>query len=809
MKKAKRIILRVLIGVLALFALLWIFVWAYVTYNKSGLIEKVKAGINKKIKDRVDIKDISIDFFRNFPNISVRLSGVTIHDSLYEQHHHEFLNAGTVYAKLRFFSVFSGKPDLDKIIIEDAKVYYYNDSTGYTNRVRIRTADNDPSARKGGNVPDILVKNSRLIFDYPAHRKYHDIELKEMEWKTSNTDSGRIFKININSFVHGLAFNDSLGSYIKGKTLKGQIKLLMVDKKELSLVNARLDIDDHAYDVAGNFFLGPGSHFDLHIKTKNIPFKKAVAVLTEQSQKNFAAYDISKPIDINADLDGSLAYRQIPLAKVTFTVKNADLETAAGKFNKCSFDGFYTNEIISSKPRLNDNSMIQLKNFSCTWQNIPLDSKMLEITNLTTPFIRCDVHSAFDLATLNELTGSNSLMLNKGNGEMQMHYEGSLVSNDSAGIRLDGTISLKNAEATYLPRNMTFRNLAADLEFKEKDLFIRQMHTSAGTTILNMNGSVKNFAGLIYSDPDKLTLNWNVSTPSVDIVDFLGFLGKKNAVVKKSTIHSRVLNVSNKIDRMLQNGTAQLNVQATRVKYKNFNASNVNTSLALLNDKVVLNNARLDHAGGTITMSGSLLDEGVTNQVSLRSNIANVDIPAMLRAFDNFGQDAVTWQNMKGRLTASVNMTTALNDKGGVRPNSMNSTVDFSVKDAELNDFEPFQKISVSVFKKRDFSHVRFAELKNRFEIKGSAINIGKMEIRSNVFTMFVDGVYDTRNGTDMNILLPLSNLKKSDEDEVLINKGKVGMHIRLRAKTGSDGKLNVSWNPLGIKGLFKKKSLR
>ena len=28
-------------------------------------------------------------------------------------------------------------------------------------------------------------------------------------------------------------------------------------------------------------------------------------------------------------------------------------------------------------------------------------------------------------------------------------------------------------------------------------------------------------------------------------------------------------------------------------------------------------------------------------------------------------------------------------------------------------------------------------------------------------------------------------------------NKGKAGVNIRLRAKTGSDGKLNVSWDPL------------
>jgi hypothetical protein len=808
LKKAKRIILRVLGVILALFVALWIFVWAYVTYNKKGLIEKVKAGLNKKILDKVDIKNISIDFFHNFPNISVKLSDVTIHDSLWEQHHHDFLKAGSVYARLRLFSIFSGSPDLGKLIIEDAQVYLYTDSSGYSNLIRTKqgsSSDNSQPTR----IPDITLKNTRVIIDYASRHKLHDIELKELECNTSNTDSGRLLKVRINSMVHGLAFNDSIGTYLKEKPLAGNIELFASNKR-ISLRKAELNIDGQPFDISGEFQTGAESHFDLQIHTQKIPFKKAIGLLTERSQKSFVAYDIKKPIDIDASLNGPMSYRSIPLAKITFVLKDADMETAAGAFSHCSFKGTFTNEIDSGKPRLNDNSMITLNDFSCIWQKIPIDSRSIQITNLTSPFIKCDVHSAFNLADLNELTGSSSVQLSKGAGEMNMHYESSLVSNDSAGTKMDGSIQVKNAELSYIPRNITLKDLSAGIDFKDKDLFIRQLHTLAGTTTLNMNGAIKNFTGLIYNDPDKLTLTWNISTPSIDLVEFLGFLGKKNSARRKASMKTRVMSVSNKVDKMLQDGTAQLNVQASRVKYKSFIASNVVASMALLQDKIILNSARLEHAGGTISISGSMLDEGVSNNVALRSTITNVDIPVMLRSFDNFGQDGITWQNMKGRLNANVVMNSSLTEKGGIRDKSMQSTIDFSLKDAELNNFEPFKKIAVSVFKKRDFSHVRFAELKNKLEIKGSAINIAKMEIRSNVFTMFVDGVYDTKNGTDMNISLPLSNLKKTDDDEVLVNKGKVGLHIKLHATTGDDGKLKISWNPLGkITNLFKKKSSR
>ena len=61
---------------------------------------------------------------------------------------------------------------------------------------------------------------------------------------------------------------------------------------------------------------------------------------------------------------------------------------------------------------------------------------------------------------------------------------------------------------------------------------------------------------------------------------------------------------------------------------------------------------------------------------------------------------------------------------------------------------------------------------------------------------LFVEGIYDTKKGTDMSIQVPVSNLSKT-ENENMEKTGKAGVNIRLRAKTGDDGKLNISWDPL------------
>jgi hypothetical protein len=83
------------------------------------------------------------------------------------------------------------------------------------------------------------------------------------------------------------------------------------------------------------------------------------------------------------------------------------------------------------------------------------------------------------------------------------------------------------------------------------------------------------------------------------------------------------------------------------------------------------------------------------------------------------------------------------------------------------------------------------------------------MEIHSTVLNMFVEGTYDLKKGTDMSIQIPLSNLKEKNINLEEGNHGlksKTGLSVRLRAKTGDDGKLKISWDPFK-KALKNKKA--
>jgi hypothetical protein len=150
-------------------------------------------------------------------------------------------------------------------------------------------------------------------------------------------------------------------------------------------------------------------------------------------------------------------------------------------------------------------------------------------------------------------------------------------------------------------------------------------------------------------------------------------------------------------------------------------------------------------------------------------------------------------------MNADIKLTGLLTDKAQIVPNSLKGTIDFSIMDGQLLDFEPMEKIHETVLKKRDLSEVRFGTLQNSLDIDSTTLTLHRMEMRSTAFTLYAEGTYDLKKGADMSLQVPLSNLKARAGDippESRGNDSKAGLSVHLRAKTDEDGKLKISWDP-------------
>jgi len=453
---------------------------------------------------------------------------------------------------------------------------------------------------------------------------------------------------------------------------------------------------------------------------------------------------------------------------------------------------------------LNDTLQTRARRYSFNKRVSPKVTIVGQTAKNNVPDVRIQMN--VDLPSVTSIANFTSLQFGKGSSVVDISIINSEKAKDTVNGDLNGSIRVSGADIRYLPRDFTLKECNATILFNSNDIIIDSLAAIAGGSALLMNGRTRNLITLGSNDPGTLNMRWKIFSPDLHMNDFKAFLYKGKASSKQSSL-----------DKMFESADVYIQLAATRMDYNHFRATHVKGQVVLQDGGIQLQNVYFNHANGSMELNGEILNGVKSNTVTLHSKMKKMDVPLLFAAFDNFGQDAITKNNLRGSLTANVDFRTAITNQLKLISADTKGSVEFLLENGELNNFEPLIEVSKKAFKKQDFSEIKFADLKNKLDILGTTFIVNPMEIRSTAVTFFVEGVYDFKKGTDMSIQLPLRNLTKNQSNTDLSDevKAKKGISLRLRAKTGDDGKLKVSWDPFrksiknrdGIKKSLEKKN--
>ena len=802
LKKILPIVFKILKVLLVLIIVLYAGAYFYIKANKAKIIKQITEQVSNKLDGKLIIGDADVSIFKKFPRIAVVLKNISLTDSMFAQHKHTFFSAKEAFVNLNIYKLIKKDQPLTGLSLQNANIYFYTDTSGFSNTYLLKgkkdTAGGPKRTSDQINLKRIDLDNVRFVLDDRKREKLHDFDVKELSVKLDDTDGSLNMKTDADILINSLAFNLPKGTFLKGATFAGDFKLKYGKESQvLSFDSIDVKIAGKQFNLSGKFDLGDKNPaFSLNVYARKILYEDVKKLLPARIATSLSMVSLDKPIDAVAKLKGPLRGGE-PSIFAKWEVKNSNMATTFLDFEDASFTGYFSNEVVVGQPRYDPNSIIAVSDFNAKWRGLPVSSHKIEILNLEKPTLTCDLESAFALKDLNEIIPTNSLQLTSGNAAILLSYKGPIEKNTNTNSFLNGKISFKNGTMLYAPRNVELQNLNGLLSFKNSDVYIQNLQGTVLNNKIVMNGTAKNILTLINTTTNNVKIDYNIFSPDLNLNEFTYLLKKRNKVVKRVAASKRSFgDMAVKIDDVLEKSIIDLTLNAQRISYKKFAGNNLNASITLLQDRYVINNVSMQTAGGRMNMTGQLINaSGNYHTASVNASLTGVDVKKLFTAFNNFGQDGVTANNLEGSLTAKVNTSLNINDAGAVLPSSVNGVVDFSLKNGALNNFEPIKKIQNFIFKKRDFDNIRFAELKDKLEIKNGDIKINKMEIQSTVLTLFVEGMYGKKSGTDLSIQIPLNNLKKRDEDYNPVNIGtrkKAARSIYLRGKTGSDG--NVSF---------------
>jgi len=788
-------------GIVVLIILLWLGMALYINKNKASLLTQITSQLNEKINGKLTVGDMEPALVRSFPNISIALRDVKLQDSLFSHHQHPLLAVKDIFVKINTLSLLGKQADIREVTLAEGTVYLYTDSTGYSNTSILKKKSDSTASSSGSKdaaINRLSLENISFVLDNQQKGKLFHLDIKSLKGKMDASDTGYVFDMHTDILAKDFSFNTERGSYIKDKTLEMDMKVhFNKQKKVLYIPSQQIKIDGQSLEIGANFSFGGASPaFALHVVANQVLFKKAASFLLPGTAGKLSPYDLKQPIDVVADIQGSLLPHSTPSVKVNWIVTNNTLVAHMVTLDSCSFSGGYNNEVQVGKGFTDENSAINIYQLKGKWFEIPVSADTMQVLNLKYPEMTTRFRSNFPLTRLNSLTNEESFQFKEGNAKADLYYKGGLVASDTILPFIQGTVQIENGGLIYVPRDLSFRNCTALLDFTGKDLYLKNINIQSGKSTLMMDGSIRNLMNLYFSAPDKILLDWVIRSPLVDLNEFRSFLTRRKQHKKApSSIKKNISRAAQQLDVVLNASSANMQIQLGKVNYRQFSAQNVIANIVLMQTGIRLNKIALQHAGGSLQLEGALQQQGNDNKFKLNAGINNVHIDQLFYAFENFGMQSLGSKNLKGILTANAAITGNIHDNGNLAPHSLYGTLRFDLRQGALMHFGPLEEIGNFVFRKRNLSEITFENLKNTLQLQGAKIIIPPMRIASSALNIDVGGIYGIGKGTNINLDIPLRNPQK---DSLITDKkerrkrSNRGLVLHLRAVDDDNGKVKI-----------------
>jgi hypothetical protein len=793
-KKWIKRILYVLAALLLLLLILWGVLYWYVQTHKKELLSRLEKAAGERIEGKLHIEDISPELFRTFPNISIRMDGISLQDSLYEQHHQKLIDLKHAYVRLNVFSLLTGKTRISKIIADEGTFHIFIDKNGYSNNYLLKPKELKVKNKKSKlEVGNIEVNNVTFVIDnVPMNKRFH-MKLREINAEVHSVDSFMKIKADVNILMGGLGFKLSKGSFLKNAEIKGTLHFDYNTITRLGVVQERdIEIDNEKLKLSAWMrFGGPKVlPFQINLEGKKITYNVAVKWLSENIFEKLSKFDFAKTLEVAAVIRGDMLERGTnPYLDISFNTEKNTVSLLGSTFTDVYFKGKFFNHVNETKGRHDSNSVVLLDSLHALYNGLPVSGRDVVIMNFVRPYVIASLKEQFDATALNNTFGEQ-FTFTRGSCSYDLKYNGYLFANSLIPDEIYGSIDLKNFDFVYNARNLKFHNGNASLGFNGPDLLLNKVQIFAQNSDISINGVSKDFLKSFVEIPGKASMNLHLLSNNIDLGAFMTYFVQKRSAGKRSKVSA-----SDRLDAFLTNSDISMDMHINKAVYRKMVATNVVSSMSFANSGLTIHNLHLNHAQGAIDLSGKVNQQVVNNPFNLQFSVANVQVSQLFYAMNNFGFKSLTDKNVSGNVSLSGSLNGNVTDKGVLLAERLNGIIKYDLNKASLKNFALFDKVQ-KWFKNRRLDNIEIERFIGNFDIRSGSIFIPKTELHTSALNLSFAGLYGLAPGkpTNIDFRVPLRNpqVDKDRQERGLSRRKGEGLVINLNAHSDASGKIVI-----------------
>jgi len=756
---------RFFIGLMALLLLSGAIVYVLITFYKKELANLLRE--NLKVNYGLDLKvqDVTVTFFDNWPHASVKLKNVYLANTINPSKSGPLLKAESISLSFNMQRMMHKEFIVKYISINGADINLVRNADG-TKNFQFKKQAHDTVKHKGiiFEINKIAIENVNFKFINNERKQNVAMRFVDVAIRLKQYSDGFKAGITGQTLVEELLFNEKNGAFLKNTRTILDLQLNYLNETNAICIYSpsKVEIEGHDYLITSLIKLGESRKLALRIESTKIKVERVVAILTPKMRQVLSNFEVKRPIDAKILIVANLGEKEDPVIIADIIGNNCDLAIGNSKipYSGLNFRGTIRSLDSTGQRGDIDRASVVFSPITGRVYDFPFTATV-QVNNLSNPDICIEAGLLIEPNKIPYQLSKDFIL--KGTATANVKYKGptnQLNKSDflKSPMELSATVTFNNLSYKELNRPYTYR-VNGKATINNKDIQFDNLFVKTDMADARVKGKAEGFVPYVFGFAKGFKTTVSASTDLLDL----------NPLFLNSETISETPSSSSSGDKLKKVDQSKfefdIKLFANRLSVRKVEASNAKVEMTYKGNSLDIKSASINTCDGKLMIKGLVED---FSKVNVEVKIQDVDVKKLFDQFENFGQDAIVSSNLKGIMSVDAKFKTTLDAKMNLKPESMVCDAKLKLVNGHLINYEPVQSLSNFLFKNRDFNDIAFSELNERFKLRGYEMQIDELEIGSNVLNLYVvDGLYHFKGNSNINILIPWSNLKKRGKNYI------------------------------------------
>ncbi|HET6227564.1 MAG TPA: AsmA-like C-terminal region-containing protein [Bacteroidia bacterium] len=764
MKYLKRIILLLCIVITIPLLIAFFAITFYKKELTDLLITKAKSTYGLSIK----VEDTHVSLFENWPKATIQITDVIASSDLAPKEAPPLFKAQSISVSFDFSELFHKSFVVNSVSLRDGAITLVKNKTGITNYKLLETSDTAKSTSSlKFNLQKINLENVKLDFKNEEKDKHIGVMFTDNVIVLKQERKMIDAQITGNITIEELLFKPAKGSFLKNTAATVYLNTRIFPAKKSFLIDetSYALIDEEKYALKAFVNLENEKTLMLNVKSPTANYTKVRKLMNAKIQKDLAKISVTNPVAVNATIVAAIGKSTDPEFYIELQGKNNSLKIGNTEipYSQVSFTGHIFSlgdEATTAEARAGMVIFNDIKGF--VYEH-PFTATVT-ISDLKAPKIRIIAGVVVQGSKIKFKPGTDFIL--DGTCKAHINYSGDLAHLNHDDF-LDAPQQLIfNVQFTKFSYKTAVDQpayiISGDAAGLNKDIVFSGLKLETVGGDFSIDGDAKDFVPYAFGFKDGFSASVQATTDFMDLTPM---------IVKSFNNPAPTISKKEMKKAMKGSFTFDMSIFAKKLAVRFLIAKDAYIDMHYANNTIQVKKMEMKACNGTLLANGSIQN---FSNITAHMAIKNMNVKAMFEQFEDFGQSTITSEKLLGNISVNADIKAALNEKFQLKAPALNGQVQLKLKDGHLLNFEPIQRMG-TYFRNRDFKDITFSEINQEFKIDGTEMNIENLEIASSVLHLYVDGIYNFKGQTDLNLRIPLNNLKMRDKNFKPKNQGEEG----------------------------------